>query len=128
MPPMMRPLRKNEEGRLAPPLRFKRKTNDQQPPLRSLAPPRQILFLLRRQVVDLDSERLQLQFGDPLVEIVGDFVNPVLQTLVILYHVLGGESLVRKAHVHDGWRVSFGGSQVDQAAFAEQVDLAPVAQ
>jgi len=43
-------------------------------------------------------------------------VDRLLQLLVVLHHVLGGESLVGEAHVHDGRGMAFGGGQVDQAA------------
>jgi putative endonuclease len=56
--------------------------------LRSFRPPRQILFLLRREPVDLDADRLQLQLGDSLVEIVGNLVDTFFQRLVILHHVV----------------------------------------
>jgi hypothetical protein len=58
--------------------------------LRSFRPPRQILFLLRRQAVDLDAHRLELQLGDALVEFVGNLVDRLIQLLVVLHHVLDG--------------------------------------
>src|ERR1700690_2047922 len=44
--------------------------------LRSLAPPRQILFLLRRQLVDFNSHGLELQLGNSLVQLIGHWVIP----------------------------------------------------
>src|SRR5260370_31344657 len=67
-----------QTGRLAPP-RFKSKAAGKgarsTQALRSLAPVRQILFLLWTQPIDLDSHRLQLQLGDALVEFVRDAVD-----------------------------------------------------
>ena len=62
-----------------PPTKTRPTTNDA---LRSFRPARQILFLLRRELVDLDADRLQLQLGDALVEIIGNFVDLLLQRLV----------------------------------------------
>ncbi len=38
-------------------------------------PARQILFLLRRQAVDLDAHGFEFQFGDALIEVHGNGVN-----------------------------------------------------
>src|SRR5580693_3426655 len=54
--------------------------------LRPLVPPRQILFLLRSQPVDLDPHRLQLQLGYALIEFFGNAVHRLLQLLVIADH------------------------------------------
>src|SRR6266851_2211667 len=96
--------------------------------LRSLAPARQILFLLRAQPVDLDSHRLQLQLGNSLVEFVWHAVDLFLQRLEILDHVLDRQRLVGEAHVHDRRGMSFGGGQIDEPSFAEKVDLAAIFQ
>src|ERR1035441_5895302 len=47
--------------------------------LRSFAPARQVLFLFRSQAVDLDAHRLQLEFRNPLIEVLGNNVNLLLQ-------------------------------------------------
>ena len=96
--------------------------------LRSLAPPRQILFLLRREPVDLNPHRLQLQLGDALVEFVGNAVDLFLQRLEILHHVLDRERLVGKAHIHHRCGMPFRRGQVNQPSLAQQIDLAPVFQ
>ena len=44
----------------------------------SLAPARQILFLLGREAVDFDPHGFQFQLGDALVEFVGDAVDALL--------------------------------------------------
>jgi predicted GIY-YIG superfamily endonuclease len=56
--------------------------------LRSLTPSGQIFFLLWRQAVDLDAHGFELQFGYPLIELFGDFVDRLFQSLMVLYHVL----------------------------------------
>jgi hypothetical protein len=61
---------KKQTGRLSPPRSKVKSSGRGRPlytPLRSLAPPRQILFLLRREPVDLDPHRLQLPLGTALV-------------------------------------------------------------
>jgi hypothetical protein len=64
----------------------KKETERQAPPrfaecrvLRPLTPPRQILFLLRRQLVDLDSHGLELQFGYALVQVIRHSVDSFLE-------------------------------------------------
>ena len=64
--------------------------------------------------------------GDALVEFVGNFVDRLLELLVVLHHVLGAQGLVGEAHIHHAGGMALGRGQVDQAAFAEQVDLAAV--
>ncbi len=51
-----------------------------------------------------------------------------MQLAAILEHVLGGQRLVGKAHVHHGAGVAFGGGQIDQAAFAGHIDAAAIGQ
>ena len=46
--------------------------------------------------------------------------------LVILHHVLDRQRLIGKAHIHHRCGMALGGGQVNQAAFAEQIDLASV--
>src|SRR5258706_5569040 len=91
--------------------------------LRSLAPPRQILFLLRAEPVDLDSHRLQLKLSHSLVEFVGNLVDLFVQRLEILDHVLHRERLVGKAHIHHRPAMSLGRRQNDQATLAAKADL-----
>ena len=47
---------------------------------------------------------------------------------MVLGDPLGAKSLVRKAHIHYGGRVAFGGGQVQQPAISQQVNLAAVEQ
>ncbi len=65
---------------------------------------------------------------DSLVELLGNHVDLLLQRAVVLHQVLDRERLVGEAHVHHGRRMTFRRRQVDEAAFAQQVDLAAVAQ
>src|ERR1051326_953333 len=92
----------------------------------SFAPASQIFFLLGREAVDLDAHGFELQFGNALVEFVGNFVDRLLELLTVFDHVFDRERLVGEAHVHDAGGVAFSGGQVDQAAVAEEVDFAAV--
>src|SRR5208283_5010954 len=56
--------------------------------LRPLTPTRQILFLLRRQLVDFDSHGLKLQLRHSLVQVIGHAVNLLLERLMVLHHVV----------------------------------------
>ena len=58
--------------------------------LRSFRPPRQILFLLRCQPVDLNSHGLQLQPCDAFVQLHRNRVHGLFQRGMILDHVLHG--------------------------------------
>src|ERR1700731_1956868 len=71
---------------------LRRPANDQRPTtndcLRPLAPPRQILFLLRRELVDFNSHRLEFQLGHPLIQVIRHSIHFLLQRLVVLHHVI----------------------------------------
>ena len=86
------------------------------------------MLLLGGELVELVAHAVELEARDFLVEIFGHDVDLRLQLLVILQQVFGGESLIGEAHIHDGGRMSFGGSQIDEAAFAEEIDFAAVLQ
>ena len=63
-----------------------------------------------------------------MVDVLRDRIDLPLQDLDVFRQVFGREGLIGKAHVHDARRVALGGSQVDEAAFAEHVDPAVVLQ
>src|SRR6266566_1567653 len=62
--------------------------------LRPLAPPRQILFLFRSELVDFNPHGLELQARHALVEFFGNPINGLLQGGMVLHHVLYRERLV----------------------------------
>ena len=95
---------------------------------RAFLPLVQVMVLLGGQSVDVHAHRFELKARDFLVHGHRQAVHAVFQAARIAQHVLGGERLVGEAHVHHAGRVAFGGGQVDQAAFAEQIDLPPVGQ
>ena len=68
--------------------------------LGTLAPARQILFLLRSELIDLDAHSFELQAGDALVEFDRHGEDLLLEILMVLHQVLAGERLVSEAHVH----------------------------
>src|SRR5271156_4846067 len=94
--------------------------------LSAFGPGRQVLLLVGGELVDLDAHGVELEFGDVAVDILGDGVNLVLEAAGVLDQVFGGERLVGEAHVHHGSRVAFGGGEGDEAAFAEEVELAAI--
>src|SRR5580692_9410053 len=87
-----------------------------------LLPRGQVVLLLGGELVELVAHAVKLKASDFLVEILGHDVDLRLQLLIILQQVFGGKSLIGKAHIHNGGRVSFGGSQIDKATFAEQIN------
>src|SRR6267154_3278503 len=95
--------------------------------LRAFRPPRQILFLLGSEAVDFDAHGFQLQLGYALVEFFGDTIDAFFQAAEIFDHVFDRERLVGETHVHDGRWMAFGGGQVDEPAFAEQINLPSIA-
>src|SRR6267142_4421863 len=106
--------RRTEVRRLLSPLMF----------LCSLAPAREIFFLLRCKFVDLYSHRLELELGHFLVDIHRNRIDLLLQRAVVLHHIFDGERLVGEAHVHHAGGVALGSSEVDEPSLAEQIDLA----
>src|SRR5262245_44166005 len=84
-------------------------------------PGRDVLGLLRRHVVELDAERLELQPGNLGVDRRRHAVDLVLELGVVLHDVLGGKRLVREAHVHDGGGMALGRAEVHEAALRDEV-------
>src|SRR6266568_5126328 len=56
--------------------------------LSSFRPTRQIFFLLRRELVDLNAQRVQLQAGHPLVQVLRNRIDLFLQALMIFHQIL----------------------------------------
>src|ERR1700728_1647886 len=94
--------------------------------LGAFGPGGQVLLLIGRELIDLDSHGVEFEFGDVAVDVFGDRINLVLQAAGVLNQVFGGERLVGEAHVHYRSGVAFGGGEVDQSAFAEEVELAAI--
>ena len=74
----------------------------------------------------MDAHGFELEPGDFAVDGLGHGIDFGLEFLVMLDHVLGGERLVGEAHVHHRRGMAFGGGEIDEAAFAEQINLAAV--
>src|SRR5713101_6493436 len=94
--------------------------------LRAFVPGSQVVFLLRRELVEAVAHGVELEAGDFLVQVLGNDVHLRLETLVVRPEVLGGEGLVGETHVHHGSGMAFGGGKVNETSFGEQVDLAAV--
>src|SRR3546814_16623720 len=61
-----------------------------------------------------EPQGLQLEPGELGVDRLGDDVDPRLQLVVVSGHVLRGQGLVGKAHVHDRRRGALGRAEVDR--------------
>src|SRR3954469_7475134 len=85
----------------------------------ALVPGREVLFLLRRQRIDVDSHRLYLQAGDFLGHLGRYGIDLVLERRRVLDRVLGRERLIREAHVHHRLRMTLRSRDVDEPALCE---------
>src|SRR4029079_457861 len=83
-----------------------------------------VTLLLVGELVDLDTERAELEQRELLVERLGQLVDLLLQLLAFRGQLAEGEELVGEGHVHHLRRMTLGGGEVDQAALREQVDAA----
>src|SRR5205085_7547931 len=92
----------------------------------ALVPARQVLGLLRRQFVDRDAHRLELQLRDVLVDLRRQHVHLPLQPGWVLRKVLRRERLVREAHVHHRGGMALGRGEVDEPPHDKQEDPAAV--
>src|SRR3984893_4791000 len=93
-----------------------------------LFPRGEVLLLRLGELVDAHAHRLELEAGDLGVDVLGHRVHLVLQRLAVLHHVLGGERLVREAHVHHARGMAFRRGEVDEASLAEHGDAPAVLQ
>src|SRR2546422_48114 len=87
-----------------------------------LLPRGEVLLLLRREPVDLDTHRGELQTRDVRVQLRRDAVHRGAKFRRVLHQVLDRERLVRERHVHDGRGMSLGGTEVHQATLGQQAD------
>src|SRR5712692_5012157 len=84
--------------------------------------------LLVGEGVDSDAHGVQLEPGHLGVDLLGHVVDLFLEARCVLGDVLRAQRLVGKAHVHHGRGMPLRASQVDQAAFAQEEESAPIAQ
>src|SRR4249919_233615 len=94
--------------------------------LRALVPGVHVAALLVGQLVDGERHAFELEPRDLVVDLLRHGVDAGLEASVVLGHVLGGERLVREAHIHDRRRVPLRGGQVHEPPLREQVEAAPV--
>src|SRR5574342_142698 len=86
----------------------------------------EILALRRREGVDRDAHRLELEPRDLAVQLPGDPVHVLGELLGLADDVLRGERLVRERHVHYARGMPFRRRQVDQAPVGQDEDALPV--
>src|SRR4029453_15519039 len=91
-----------------------------------LLPRAQVVLLLGGERVDLDPHRLELQFGDLLVDLGRHGVHAGIQRPAALDDPLDGQDLVRERHVHDGRRMPLGRGEVHEAPLAQQMQTTAV--
>src|SRR5260370_41267589 len=94
--------------------------------LRAFLPGSEVVFLLRRELVQSVTHRIKLEASDFLVQVLRYDIHLRLKVLVVRAQIFGGKGLVGEAHVHYGSGMSFGGRKVDEAPFSEQVHLAAI--
>src|SRR4051812_1003274 len=69
----------------------------------------EILALLLGQRVERDAHGLELERGDPLVDLLGHVVDALLELAALQDRPLGRQRLGGEAHVHDAGRVAMRG-------------------
>src|SRR5260370_10172557 len=85
--------------------------------LRAFLPGSEVVFLLRGELVEPVTHRIELEARDFLVQVFGYDIHLRLKVLVVRAQIFGGKRLVGKAHVHYGSGMPFGGGKIDYAAF-----------
>src|SRR3989338_4791412 len=84
-------------------------------------PASEVLLLFPRKFIYLHTERLQLKFGYPLVNIIRDLIYLLTQLFVILGYVLARKRLIGEAHVHDARGVALGRGEVYEPPLSQKV-------
>lgn len=74
----------------------------------------------------MDTHGTELEFGDEVFDFDGDVVNLGGELALVLDAVFAGQGLRGEAHVHDAGGVTVGGGEVDEPAFAQDIDAALV--
>src|SRR5712691_2393130 len=100
---------------------FSHKMRSKMPSLRSRFPARKVFELLGSERIDRKSQSAQLKTRDFLIDLRRQQMNAGSEFAFILDQILDRERLVGKAHVHDAGRMAFGGREIDQPAFAQNV-------
>src|SRR6266481_9084674 len=97
-------------GILRPPRKITRSSSPEwRRELRAFLPGSEIAFLLRRELVQSVSHRIELEARDFLIQILRHDIHLRLEILVVRAKVFGGQRLVGEAHVHYRSGMSLGG-------------------
>src|SRR5919199_773925 len=88
----------------------------------AFVPRSQVARLLLGQLVDLDAHRGELDARDLAVDLLRHDVNLPLELACMVDDELGGERLVREAHVHHRRGVALGRAEVDEPPVGDEVD------
>src|ERR1700722_1234665 len=94
--------------------------------LGAFGPGGEVVLLLGRELIDLEAHGFELQFGDLLVEVLGNRVDLRLEVLGVLDHVIGGQGLVGEAHVHHRRGMALCSCEVDETTVAKEINPATV--
>src|SRR6266481_9660061 len=97
-------------------LRRKVAASRRTPSLGAFIPGSEVVFLLRRELVQAVAHGVELEARNFLVQVLGDDVNLRLEVFVIGAQIFGRKRLVGEAHVHYGSGMAFGGGEIDEAA------------
>src|ERR1700746_2278760 len=96
------------------------------PNLGAFIPGSEVVFLLRRELVEAVAHGVELEARNFLVQVLGNDVNLRLEVLVIGAQIFCGKRLVGEAHVHYGGGVTFGSGKIDETALGEEIDLSAI--
>src|SRR3989442_965941 len=91
----------------------------------ALAPRRRVPPLVGGQGVDRDRQRLELQAGDAVVDLLGDGDDPLPEGLRPAGEELRRKGLNREAHVHDLRGMALARGKVHEAPLREGGHLLP---
>src|SRR2546423_1650137 len=91
-----------------------------------LVPGGQVFRLLLGELIDGDTERLELEARDLGVDLRRHRVDLALERAGVRDRPLSRESLVREGHVHDLRRMAFRGREIHEAPVGDEVDPAAV--
>src|SRR5579872_3204463 len=101
-------------------------THPKQRRLRAFVPGGKVVLLVGGEFIDLNVHGFELELGDLAVDGLGNRIDLRLKLGRVLDQIFDGESLIGEAHVHDRCGMAFGGSEVDEATVAEEIELAAV--
>src|ERR1700676_525309 len=92
--------------------------------LRAFLPGGEVVLLLGRELVEFVTHGFEFEARDFAVEMLGNDVDLRLHALVILEQILSRKRLIGEAHIHHGGGMAFGGGEIHEAPFAEEVHFA----